>query len=121
MKRFCLPGLAVMAAVPFLAHAHTHLEGAVPADRSTIASSPPSISLTFSEPTRVTALTLQKGNETSEQKLGPLPGTAEKQLSVQPPKLEPGAYTVKWRAVGEDSHVMSGVLRFTVSAAAAKP
>lgn len=121
MKRPYLPWLVAMAAVPFLAHAHTHLQSAAPADGSTIAGSPSAISLKFSEPTRVTVLMLQKGNESPEQKLGPLPATAQKELSVNAPKLDPGAYTVKWRAVGEDNHVMSGVLRFTVSAAAPKP
>jgi methionine-rich copper-binding protein CopC len=28
----------------------------------------------------------------------------------------PGAYKLNWRAVGPDNHVMSGSIRFTVSA-----
>ncbi len=31
--------------------------------------------------------------------------------------LGPGAYTVVWRAVGGDTHIVSGEIRFTVAAA----
>jgi hypothetical protein len=58
--------------------------------------------------------------------LKPLPPEALREVTAVPPKLSPGAYVVNWRAVGADGHVMSGKVRFTVSAdgataAATKP
>jgi methionine-rich copper-binding protein CopC len=35
---------------------------------------------------------------------------------VPAPQLAPGAYTIRWRALGADNHVMSGTIRFTLSA-----
>ncbi|MBX5463096.1 MAG: copper resistance protein CopC [Steroidobacteraceae bacterium] len=100
------------------ASAHTHLKEAVPANGSTLTASPEHIMLTFSEPTRVTALTLQKEGEAA-QKLAPLPTEASAHVMVPAPKLAPGKYTVSWRAVGTDNHVMSGTVQFTVGGPAA--
>jgi len=100
------------------ASAHTHLKEAVPADGSTVSASPKHIMLTFSEPTRITALTLQKEGEAA-QKLAPLPTDASAHVMVPAPTLAPGKYTVNWRAVGTDNHVMSGKVEFTVGGPAA--
>jgi len=97
------------------AGAHSHLAKAVPADGSVITASPPNIVLNFSDPARLTALSIQKGAE-KEQKLAPLPAEAAKQLSVPVPQLAPGSYVVNWRVVGGDNHVMSGQIHFTISA-----
>jgi copper resistance protein C len=35
------------------------------------------------------------------------------------PRLAPGRYTLSWRVVGEDSHVVPGTLHFTVVESAA--
>jgi methionine-rich copper-binding protein CopC len=108
--------LTVFAALPVLAFAHAHLSSSTPADGSVVAAAPKSIMLMFSEPTRVTALTMQKGEEKAEQKLGPLPEEASAHVMVPTPKLAPGAYTIRWRALGRDNHVIKGTIKFTVSA-----
>ena len=71
--------------------------------------------LNFSEAARVTALSIQKGSE-PEQKLKPLPTIATAQISVPLPQLTPGTYSVSWRVVSDDGHVMSGALHFTLAA-----
>lgn len=96
-----------------IAQAHTHLEGAVPAEGSTV-SAPERIVLKFSETARVTALTIEPQGATA-QKLVPLPSTAGREIAVPAPHLAPGKYTVHWRVLSEDGHVMSGALHFTVS------
>lgn len=100
------------------AHAHTHLKESVPAQNSTVKTPPEQIALTFSAPARLTALAIQKEGGT-EQKLTPLPSDAAARVTVPTPKLAPGKYTVSWRVVSGDNHVMSGKLRFTVAGAAA--
>jgi copper resistance protein C len=115
-------GLAVLALFA-TAQAHTPLKASMPAQGSTVKAPPDHIMLTFTGPARLTALTIQKEGGT-EQKLAPLPAEAAASLSVPTPKLAPGKYTVNWRVVSGDNHVMSGKLHFTVAdstASAAKP
>ena len=97
------------------ADAHAQLQKSSPADNSVITTSPPNLVLNFSEAARLTALSIQKGNE-PEQKLKPLPSIAAAQISVPLPQLTPGAYMVSWHVLSEDGHVMSGALHFTLSA-----
>jgi copper transport protein len=105
-------GLALLA-LAAAAQAHTHLKEAVPANGSTVKTSPPNIMLTFTQAARVTALTIQKEGG-SEQKLEPLPKEAAAHVMVPAPKLEPGKYTVTYRVLSADNHVMSGKVQFTV-------
>jgi copper resistance protein C len=116
MKRLPSMLLAALAGSPVLVQAHTHLKSSTPANGSVVSSSPGSIMLMFSEPTRVTALGLRSADAKEEQKLGPLPEKASAHVMVPAPKLQSGAYVVQWRAIGDDNHVMKGTIRFTVSA-----
>jgi methionine-rich copper-binding protein CopC len=100
------------------AQAHTHLKEAMPVAGSTLKASPDHIMLTFSSAARLTALTIQKEGD-KEQKLSPLPAEATARVTVPAPKLGPGKYTVNWRIVSADNHVMSGKLHFTVAGSAA--
>jgi len=106
-------GLA-LATFGVTASAHAHLQKASPADGSVVATSPSRIVLNFSEAARLTAASIQKGDE-PRQSLKPLPAAAARQISVPLPQLTPGGYSVTWRVVSEDGHVMSGTLRFTLA------
>jgi methionine-rich copper-binding protein CopC len=97
------------------AGAHAHLQKSSPADNSVITAPPANLVLNFSEAARLTALSIQKGSE-PEQKLKSLPTTAAVQISVPLPQLTPGTYSVSWRVLSDDGHVMSGALHFTLAA-----
>jgi methionine-rich copper-binding protein CopC len=97
------------------AGAHAHLQKSSPADNSVITAPPANLVLNFSEAARLTALSIQKGSE-PEQKLKSLPTTAAVQISVALPQLTPGTYSVSWRVLSDDGHVMSGALHFTLAA-----
>jgi methionine-rich copper-binding protein CopC len=114
-----LKGLAGAALLSLMAvaQAHTHLKASAPAEGSTVKGAPESITLTFSEAARLTALSIQKDGG-DEQKITPLPAESASKVSVPAPKLAPGKYTVNWRVVSADSHVMSGKLHFTVAGGA---
>jgi copper transport protein len=112
-----LCGLALSLAVA-LAQAHAHLQKAVPADGSVIAAAPASVVLSFSEAAHLTACWIQKG-EGPKQKIGSLPTEPARQISVRLPQLGPGTYVVSWRVIGDDSHIVPGQVRFTVSPGAA--
>ena len=101
------------------AHAHAHLTAAVPADGSA-GKAPEHIVLSFSEAARITAMTLQRDGE-EPRKLTSLPAEKAARITVPLPKLAPGRYTLSWRVVGEDSHVVPGTLHFTVVESVAPP
>ncbi|MBL8265694.1 copper resistance CopC family protein [Steroidobacter sp.] len=109
-----LSALVLAAAFTGIAQAHTHLEMAMPADNAVLADPPASLMLHFSEATRLTALSLQKEGEKQAKPVASLPKEASKAIAVPLQPLAPGKYTVNWRVVGSDNHVMNGALKFTV-------
>jgi methionine-rich copper-binding protein CopC len=114
--RLLVTTLAAFAAQSVLAH--TELTSTVPADRATLAAAPEHIELKFSEPVRLTALTIQLG-DAAKQSIGPLPSGNSETFSVAlPAGLGEGHYAVTWRVLSEDTHVVSGELMFAVGPAA---
>ena len=109
-----LSGLALVA-FGVTATAHAHLQKSSPADNSVITTSPSDLVLNFSEAARLTALSIQKDSEPA-QNLKPLPTAAAQQIFVPLPQLTPGAYSVSWRVLSDDGHVMAGALHFTLAA-----
>jgi methionine-rich copper-binding protein CopC len=114
MKILTLVSGLASATLAVTASAHAHLQKASPADGSVVTTSPSRIVLNFSEAARLTAASIQKGDE-PRQSLKPLPAAAARQISVPLPQLTPGSYSVTWRVLSEDGHVMSGTLRFTLT------
>lgn len=103
-------GAALLAGPAF---AHTHLKFAVPADGSTVESAPKQFVLAFTEPSRITMLSIQKEGA-AEQKIAALPAAAVAEAKIPAPKLEDGRYVLNYRVVGADGHVMSGKVNFTI-------
>ena len=94
--------------------AHTHLQKSDPADGSTLQAPPTEFVLSFSEAARLTVLSLQKAAGPA-QKLTPLPTAAARQITIPAPHLAPGTYTLSWRVLSDDGHVMPGKLTFTIA------
>ena len=109
-----LPG-ATLLAFASLACAHAHLTSSVPADASTLSSSPSGLVLNFSEAAVLTAASIQKAGA-APRKLLPLPTRAVAQVSFALPALTPGVYLVSWRALSADGHIMPGKIHFTIAA-----
>ena len=112
MKTSSLLVAAALLALTAVAQAHTHLKEATPADKSVVNTAPANVVLKFSESAKVTALTLHKDGA-ADQKLTASPDTASAQVTAALPKLSPGKYSVNWRVVSDDGHIMSGQLSFT--------
>ena len=115
MKNRVLILSAALLALSGVAQAHTHLEKSTPTDNSVVATAPSQLALHFSEATRLTAVSVQKDGDKESMHVSALPAQASEDVSVPLEPLGPGKYTVSWRAVGDDSHVMSGRLHFSVS------
>ena len=117
MKR--LIAFALGLALVLAAHAHTPLKASVPtADASVPA--PKSIELTFGGDVRLTSLTVtDSAGAAKHTDAVPTTVASTFSLSIHEP-LAPGAYKVVWRAVGGDTHIISGEFGFAVIAAPAR-
>jgi methionine-rich copper-binding protein CopC len=111
-----LTGAALLCCTA-LAQAHTHVAQTMPAEGSTV-QPPKHLVFHFSEAARLTSLNIQREGEAAR-KIEPLPSAAAAQVMVAAPPLANGKYTVTWRAMGKDEHIVSGSLNFTVSDKAA--
>ena len=115
---------------PLSALAHSPLSNVSPEDGAKLQDAPTEISMVFKSPAKLIKLELLKekvgakksllgglfGNDGAE--LVPLPNAVlmeTGQTHVIPlPKITGGDYQVKWRAMGEDGHVIKGDFGFTI-------
>ncbi len=99
--------------------AHAELVTSDPADGAVLDTSPTTITLTFSEnldPAKSSFRLLGPDGAT----LGTGAATAAKAMTLEPPPLSDGAYTIKWTsASADDGDIERGQLTFTVQLAAA--
>lgn len=105
-----------LALVPGDALAHSHPKVMAPAPDSTV-SSPPSISVTFTEPLEAKfsylTLTDEQGTKLNTASSIAVPNDP-KTLTLNLPALKPGDYLVHWVSVAPDGHRMEGEYKFTV-------
>jgi len=117
MKRLLV--LALGFAVAMAAHAHTPLKASSPAADASVPA-PTAVDLTFGGDVRLTSVALTDAAGAAKH-LDAIPTAIAStfSLAVHEP-LAPGAYKVVWRAVGGDTHIISGEFAFTVTAAQAR-
>ena len=118
MKRLqvttCYLVLAALA-LPGAAWAHATLKQAIPTFGKRIQQSPRFVELRFDQSVKVlpNAITVYSAN--GKIVSGPSRGGTDRRVVTAPlRKLARGAYTVRWRAISADSHVVSGVFTFGV-------
>lgn len=114
MKR--LLGLAFGLLFAVAANAHTPLKESSPAADASVPA-PKAIVLTFGGDVRLTALSLTDAGGTAKHLDAPPEITGAIFRIAVHESLAPGAYKVVWRAVGADTHIVSGEFGFTVVAA----
>lgn len=91
---------------------HTQLSGSTPADEAVLDAAPAEVHLSFSEAVRLTAVTISSGDETTSLDVELADPAIE--FTVELPKLAPGEYVVAWRALSQDTHVVTGEIRFSI-------
>jgi methionine-rich copper-binding protein CopC len=109
---------AALCLVASSAFAHSELTASMPADKASVETAPKELVLHFSEPVRLTALTITRAGD-ARRDLKPLPGESLKDFNIASPALLKGQYTVNWRALSGDAHVMTGQFTFAVAEPAA--
>lgn len=101
--------------LPLVAAAHATATLTTPANGAALKVAPTEFMLMFSEATKIAKATLQKSGDTEQKDIGPLPKDAAQHIVIPAPKLGAGEYTLRYRAVGADGHVVPGVVKFSIT------
>jgi methionine-rich copper-binding protein CopC len=108
----------VVLAAPPCVHAHALLDHAVPAVGATVAISPASIEIAFSEDVEpaFSSIEVTDSAGTKVESAGKLEHPKEAVLALPLPSLPPGEYVVHWKVVSVDTHTTEGTFRFRIGA-----
>ncbi len=99
------------------ASAHAHLKTSLPADKSTVASAPSAVTMTFTESLNLKFSGIKLiGPEKAAVKTGDASLSDEDKGLTVPVAgpLAAGPYTVEWHVLSSDGHKTSGSFSFTV-------
>lgn len=112
--------LAVIAALalafaPPGANAHSKKEATEPADGAVLEMSPPTISMRFDMPLRVTLVSLTDQDGAAHDVVRSDNMQPVSEFGVAPPALPAGQYKVEWRGLAADGHPMQGTFGFEIS------
>ena len=95
-------------------YAHTSLNTSMPKNNAMLMSSPPQLSVVFTEPVRLAKFTLNSQNgEPVDFNFSPSMESSTF-FNYDLPTLSPGNYTAQWMLLGEDGHKMDGSFDFMV-------
>ena len=95
-------------------YALTSLNTSMPKNTAMFMSSPPQLSVVFTEPVRLAKLTLNSQNgEPVDFNFSPSMESSTF-FNYDLPTLSPGNYTAQWMLLGEDGHKMDGSFDFMV-------
>ena len=123
--------LAILLVLPIAANAHSPLASSSPQNGETLDVPPTVIFMEFKLPAKLIKVDLTKQSDKQEKSLlGGLFGggddsetvplgtsflmTTDKRQVIPMPYLKDGSYTLTWRAMGEDGHVVKGHLTFYI-------
>lgn len=113
--------LGALMALPDLSHSHSLLVRSEPTQRSTVTRPPERVQMWFSERLEPAYATASVWNEAGKQVDG-RDATVDQNdpvlLSVSTPRLGPGRYTVRFRVLSVDGHIVESTYTFTVKAGA---
>ena len=116
-RRLVAAGLAALALSPAAALAHAVLVKSVPAQRAALVEAPPRIELWFNErlePAYSKASVTNEAGEQVDRRDVAVSAEDPRRLSLSLPALKPGRYTVSFRVLSVDGHVVESRLSFTV-------
>ena len=122
--------LTIFLALAMTANAHSPLVSSSPKNGETLGLSPTQMVMEFKSPAKLIKVVLTKPSDKQEKSLlGRLFGadnsesvslgtsflmTINKRQVIPLPPLEQGRYSLAWRAMGEDGHVIKGKLTFNI-------
>jgi copper transport protein len=115
MRRAVLPAMLVALVLPATAFAHASLKEEAPGFRQRLAVSPRQVLLQFDQsvdalPKAIVVLDTRGRNVAGKPRAVP----SRREIVVALPRLPKGPYTVRWQALSNDGHIVSGVYTFGV-------
>ena len=119
MKRAAAVVLLALA-LPAPAFAHATLRSTTPTFRERLQLAPRAVVLRFDQPVQAEPNAITVTNEFGK-RFSSLTANQGRSVSVRLRQLPRGPYTVRWHALSEDGHVVSGVFTFGVRARAPLP
>jgi methionine-rich copper-binding protein CopC len=105
--------LPIAAASP--ARAHTAVLETSIAENATLSAPPSNFTVTFSASTGLANVTLTDASGRDIALAYTPPRAMATTFTIPLPTLAPGAYTISWRTMAHDGHVMPGAVHFTVA------
>jgi copper resistance protein C len=120
-RRLVMAALGALLTLPGPSHSHALLVRAQPGQRATVARPPERVQMWFGERLEPAYATASVWNEAGKQVDA---GDAKVDqdnpvlLSVSTPNLGPGRYTVRFRVLSVDGHIVESSYTFTVKAQA---
>ncbi|PPA69414.1 copper resistance CopC family protein [Jeotgalibacillus proteolyticus] len=113
MKRLLIMLGIILVMLPAIASAHTHLESSTPVSGEVVTEHLNKIVLNFGgEIESLSTMTLVKDDQKIPFKSVEPQGTQMVGVFKAPP--ENGSYVIKWKIIGEDGHVITGEIPFSV-------
>ena len=123
--------LVILLLLPMTAMAHSPLASSYPQNGEKLYIPPAEIVMVFKSPAKLIKVDMRKSsNKQSKSLLEGLFGNGDgepvlldksflmklgKRQTIFLPSLKIGDYSLAWRAMGEDGHVIKGVLTFTIA------
>ena len=122
----------ILVIFPLMALSHSPLEKAIPSDGAVLATPPTEYIMLFKSPAKLIKFEIFQKGENNNKKPSLLKGLLKKsddkliEINYKPslvlseshliklPQINFGSYEVRWRAMGEDGHVLKGILTFEV-------
>lgn len=119
-----LATLVAVTACPPPTDAHAALLSSVPAARASLSAPPSRVTLTFNERLEAAYARVSVWDAAGSQvdlKDSALDRDSGKMLAVSLPPLVPGRYTVRYRVLSVDGHLVEASFAFTVEGPARRP
>ncbi len=122
----------ILLSLPTMAHTHSPLKQADPMDGASLTKAPTEYKMLFKSPAKLIKFEIFQKGQNNNKKPSLLKGLFKKSESkfieinykpslvlseshlIKLPEINFGSYEVRWRAMGEDGHVLKGILTFEV-------
>ena len=122
----------ILFSLPTMVFPHSPLKLANPMDGALLTKAPTEYKMLFKSPAKLIKFEIFQKVQNNNKKSSPLKGLFKKsdgkliEINYKPslvlseshliklPKINFGSYEVRWRAMGEDGHVLKGILTFEV-------
>lgn len=113
MKFFQSLAITMLLLFTATASSHTTVAETVPKNGSVLKQSPEAVQIRFAHDARLTSAVLV-GEDKQERRLDFIPKGNSESFKFPEPDLGPGRNEIRWKALSDDGHVISGSLIYTI-------